>query len=31
MDGILSTDYCHVFKVFLLIFLGWVGGLCPGG
>jgi len=26
MDGILTTDYCHIFKLFLLIFLGWVGG-----
>jgi len=25
IDGILSTDYCDVFKLFLLIFLGWVG------
>ena len=25
IDGILSTDYRHLFKLFLLIFLGWVG------
>jgi len=25
IDGILSTDHCHVFKLFLLIFLGWFG------
>jgi len=24
-DSTLSTDYCHVFKLFLLVFLGWVG------
>jgi len=28
MDGMLGTDNCHVFDLFLLIFLGWVGGGC---
>jgi len=25
MDGILSTDYSHVIKLFSPIFLGWIG------
>ena len=29
MDGILSTDYWHAFKLFLLVFLGWIAVVVP--
>jgi len=27
MDGILNNDHFHVFKLFLLVFLCWVGAM----